>query len=218
LIQNADDAGATEIAFILDTRQLKTDKTFGDCFNKLQGPAILCWNNATFSDCDLKGITSLGMGSKRKDVAKIGRFGVGFNSVYHFTDAPQFISDFSDYVIFDPLCEHLEGLESTNPGMRIRNVKSFFKPKDNNEKNDVQSDEFTNSDDDKNGDDDLSDVGSGFEIPGFNLKGCSMFRLALRGKPSEICRVTHPINSTKQLMKEFLNQDGDFLLFLKKVK
>jgi sacsin len=104
LIQNADDSGASQIAFILDSRRLSKSNTFGDGFAKLQGPALLCWNNSVFSENDLNGITNLGEGSKQKDVSKIGRFGVGFNSVYHLTDAPQFISNYQDYVIRSIVC------------------------------------------------------------------------------------------------------------------
>ena len=111
LIQNADDARATEIKFILDTRNLKQEKTFGISFNDLQGPALCCWNNAIFEKQDLKGITSLGRGSKADEIQKCGRFGVGFNSVYHLTDAPQFISDFNEYCIFDPLCQFFPEIE-----------------------------------------------------------------------------------------------------------
>ena len=60
MIQNADDAGASEIRFIIDSRQLSTSKIFDECYEPLQGPALCCWNNAIFTDADYKGIISLG--------------------------------------------------------------------------------------------------------------------------------------------------------------
>jgi len=52
MIQNADDASASEIRFIIDSRQLSTSKIFDECYT--------CWNNAIFTDADYKGIISLG--------------------------------------------------------------------------------------------------------------------------------------------------------------
>ena len=60
MIQNADDAGASEIRFIIDSRQLSTRKIFDECYEPLQGPALCCWNDAIFTDADYKGIVSLG--------------------------------------------------------------------------------------------------------------------------------------------------------------
>eukprot|EP01147_Barroeca_monosierra_P007302 gene7302-7672_t len=44
---------------------------------------------------------SAGDSRKQDDSRKVGRFGVGFNSVYHLTDVPCFVSG-DDFVIFDP--------------------------------------------------------------------------------------------------------------------
>lgn len=60
MVQNADDAGASEISFVVDWRQLDTKNVFGECFEPLQGPALCCWNNAVFTEDDYKGIISLG--------------------------------------------------------------------------------------------------------------------------------------------------------------
>ncbi|KAJ7365397.1 hypothetical protein OS493_005504 [Desmophyllum pertusum] len=95
LIQNADDAGATEVKFLFDSR----DNAFGTSslvnvgLSKFQGPALYVYNNALFKDQDWAGIESIMQGSKKKDPMAAGRFGVGFNSVYHVTDLPSVISD-----------------------------------------------------------------------------------------------------------------------------
>ena len=173
-----------------------TNKTFSTEFNKLQGPSLLCWNNAVFTESDLEGITSLGVGSKRDETAKIGRFGVGFNSVYHFTDAPQILSGNSNYVIFDPLCAYIPGLDSTNPGLRIKDVSSVF-----NQSNGV-----------------YSDVANGFQVPGFDLNYSTMFRLSLRQIPSIICPKTHSVKEIRDLMEIFIQFNDSFLVFLKNVR
>ena len=51
-----------------------------------QGPAVWIYNDKEFSEKDFEGLANLGVGSKSCDPAKIGRFGVGFNSAYHLTD------------------------------------------------------------------------------------------------------------------------------------
>ena len=50
-----------------------------------QGPALYCYNNAEFTNEDWEGLRRLMKGSKQDNPLKVGRFGVGFNSVYHIT-------------------------------------------------------------------------------------------------------------------------------------
>ena len=52
---------------------------------QMQGPALLAWNDAQFSEADWKGIRSMHVSVKREDPLKVGRFGLGFKSVYHMT-------------------------------------------------------------------------------------------------------------------------------------
>ena len=51
----------------------------------LQGPALYEYNDGVFANSDWKGICHPSRSKKRKDVMKVGRFGIGFNSVYHLT-------------------------------------------------------------------------------------------------------------------------------------
>jgi sacsin len=60
--------------------------------HELQGPALLQYDSAVFKDEDWAGLMSFGQGSKQLDPTKTGKFGLGFNSVYHLTECPQFIS------------------------------------------------------------------------------------------------------------------------------
>ncbi|KAK5921085.1 hypothetical protein CgunFtcFv8_024821 [Champsocephalus gunnari] len=92
LIQNADDAKATEVVFIHDDRSYGTESLWTDELGKYQGPALYAYNNAAFTDEDWEGIQMAGRSVKRNDPNKVGRFGIGFNSVYHITDVPSIFS------------------------------------------------------------------------------------------------------------------------------
>jgi hypothetical protein len=189
-IQNAEDAGATEVKFIIDKRQsVSRNKSF----ETLHGPAMLCWNNTKFNEEDLAAITNLGLGSKSRDSSKIGRFGVGFNIVYHLTDAPQFLSNFENYVIFDPLCASFPDLNRSDPGCLIKNAET-------NLKNSI-----------------FSDLLTGFELDELSLKGSTLFRLPLRDKQSDL---GYPMSTyrVEDMMAEFITKCPHALLFLKNVK
>ncbi|XP_061697750.1 sacsin [Syngnathoides biaculeatus] len=108
LIQNADDAEATEIHFVWDRRQHGTEKTFGENWNRLQGPALCVFNNRVFSDTDLAGIQQLGTGGKRHNPGKIGKYGLGFTSVFHLTDCPSILTGDSLLCISDPNQNYIE--------------------------------------------------------------------------------------------------------------
>ena len=87
LIQNADDAGAKTVHFYVDCRQHGTDpqRLVHPELAQYQGPALLAHNDARFRDEDWKGIQNLQQSGKAKDPFKVGKFGIGFISVYHIT-------------------------------------------------------------------------------------------------------------------------------------
>ena len=119
LVQNADDAGATEIHFIVDPRNHPTDQLLSDNWKELQGPALCVYNNRPFSEEDLEGIQRLGIGSKTDDPTKTGQYGIGFNAVYHLTDCPSFITNGDMLCILDPLCRYAPQSTKENPGRII---------------------------------------------------------------------------------------------------
>ena len=51
----------------------------------VQGPALYAWNNAMFKEEDWEHYGKMEDSSKEKDALKVGRFGVGFLSVFHIT-------------------------------------------------------------------------------------------------------------------------------------
>ncbi|KAK0103147.1 hypothetical protein ONS95_014947 [Cadophora gregata] len=108
LLQNADDAGATEARFVLDVRTHPTQNLISPSLAQYQGPALLSYNDAIFSDKDFESLSRLGDSLKLNDGATTGRFGRGFNSVYNWTDSPSIISC-ERLLILDPHQEWSEG-------------------------------------------------------------------------------------------------------------
>ena len=85
MIQNADDAGAKTVQFFVDHRQHRSTSVLIPALASFQGPALLSANDAMFSEQDWEGIQNLQQSIKADDPFKVGRFGIGFNSVYHLT-------------------------------------------------------------------------------------------------------------------------------------
>lgn len=85
LLQNAEDAGATEVDFDLGKSRL-----------------IFTHNGSRlFTLADIESITGIGQSTKATDVTKIGKFGVGFKSVFAYTAAPEVRSGGYAFVIRD---------------------------------------------------------------------------------------------------------------------
>lgn len=80
LLQNADDAEATEIEYVLDTQNHDGPFLHEELLD-YRGPALLARNNSVFSEKDFDSLSSIGDSGKRQDPASTGKFGQGFNSV-----------------------------------------------------------------------------------------------------------------------------------------
>ena len=70
-------------------------------YPKFQGPSLLVYNDAVFTESDLEGIRSIYQSCKVGDPLKVGRFGLGFKSVFHMTDCPSLVSNGS-VMFLDP--------------------------------------------------------------------------------------------------------------------
>ena len=125
-VQNADDAGATEVLFVLDHRKFSKKKLFPSKHKKWQElqemPALLVVNNSEFTEDDIIGIAKLGRGGKRGSTDTIGRFGIGFNVAYHVTDCPSFVTfskhgEPENFCVFDPTLSFANTTKA-NPGKR----------------------------------------------------------------------------------------------------
>ena len=85
IIQNADDAKATEVKFFIDERSYGQQNLLHPSLAKFQGPSLLAYNDAVFTDEDWTNIQKFKRSDKRSDPFKVGKFGIGFNSVFHVT-------------------------------------------------------------------------------------------------------------------------------------
>ena len=75
LIQNAEDAGAIELAFELFADRLE-----------------LRHDGRPFTEADVRGVVGIGKSGKSGDLTAIGKFGIGFKSVYAYTKSPRVYS------------------------------------------------------------------------------------------------------------------------------
>ena len=203
MLQNADDAQASEVHFILDPRKHGCDKIFCDEWKPLQGPALLIRNNGVFRPDDLTGIQRLGEGSKTEDVFTAGKYGVGFNVVYHLTDAPSLLTsiDGEDVLcLFDPHAKYFEGATRETPGRKIVNAVKNLKET-------------------------YTDIHSSFLLDTLKDGPATLFRLPLRSaemaQSSEISRKEMNVNTVKEMLKGFqckLMSSVIFLNHIEKVK
>lgn len=75
LIQNADDAGARKLFFCLDRRFHGVDSLLSSELSQFQGPALLAYNDAVFTEDDFVSISRIGDSKKLSKAWKTGRFG-----------------------------------------------------------------------------------------------------------------------------------------------
>ena len=199
LIQNADDAKATEIHFIKDYRTHSTEKMLDETFFPLQGPALCVFNNSAFTQDDLKGIQNLGFGSKAEDPTKTGQYGIGFNAVYNLTDAPSFLIKGPDIennetlCFFDPLCKYIPDIDANCPGLRIIDLQHFRRDFPNMLSGYLENDFFPSK-----------ETGT-------------LFRLPLRITESELSHHFKTPNELDEILKDFEKEVLDMLLFVKYV-
>ena len=83
ILQNAEDAQASEVKFVLYKNRLEI------------------FHNGTkvFNEQDVKSITKIAKSTKKTDVNTVGKFGLGFKSVYSITDEPEIHSGNYDFKI-----------------------------------------------------------------------------------------------------------------------
>ncbi|XP_072035532.1 sacsin-like [Amphiura filiformis] len=202
LLQNADDAQATELHFVYDPRTHGTKKVVDeDKWGPMQRlPALCVYNNRPFTKEDIKGIQKVGVGGKGADKSTTGRFGIGFNAVYHLTDCPTFLSDDEKLCIFDPYVRHVPGATTKHPGT-MYTCGDSFKEK-------------------------FPDMLTGYHGDKFTLKGATMFRFPLRSRETVQMNTQHSsisgewYNDSKimELLEKFQEIAKDSMFFLKYIE
>ena len=200
LLQNADDAQATEICFISDPRHHSDEKVFGDSWKLLQGPALCVYNNRPFTEADIIGIQNLGEGSKGDDPNKTGQYGVGFNAVYHLTDVPSFVSSGEEIgnvlCVFDPHHKYVPGATEWKPGRMFREMEKVKKL--------------------------FPDVFSCYEQKECPVQDSTMFRFPLRteemANSSKISKTPVTPDALKDMMKSLKEELFEVLIFVNNVR
>ena len=200
ILQNADDAGATRLYFILDKRYHSEKQVISEAWKQLQGPALLIWNDSTFSKDDFNGIQSLGLGSKAGDANKIGHYGIGFSVVYHFTDCPSFVTD-NKLCILDPHYHYIAH-KKLRPGKMFKNFDKLQKKFPS-----MKSPYLLN---------DKGNISQEIRCKG------TLFRLPLRlteemAKISDFTKETTCLEQLEKELKEWISQVSEALLFVRNV-
>ena len=194
LLQNADDAEATELNIIYDSRNHESDLLLFPGMAKAHGPALIIHNDRTFAKEDFENITKLAGATKRDKPLKIGKFGVGFCSVYHITDVPSFVSGEWLY-IFDPTLKHLTVTNPAQPGQKIKCTSTLLE-----------------------GSRQLDPYRSIFNYsPGHSYNG-TIFRLPFRSCESELSSKSYNESDILSLKEQLVQEGSKLLLFLRHVK
>ena len=197
LIQNADDASASVVKICFDTRRHDIDtKTLPfPGMKDAHGPALVMYNDSQFSDEDFVNIQKLAGATKQEKHLKIGKFGIGFCSVYHITDVPSFISRDRLY-IFDPMLRYLKDAVSntSKPGKKINFLNKAIQKS-------CQMQPYEGL--------------FGFaRNKNFNA---TLFRLPFRSHPSELSSTCYSESSTRALLAEIKTACDQLVLFLQNV-
>ena len=196
MIQNADDAGATEVNILYDTRMHSTQNLFLEGMAESHGPALIIHNNSTFTKEDFVNITKLASASKADQPLKIGKFGVGFCSVYHITDVPSFVSGEWLY-IFDPTLKYLKDVVHNEnlPGKKMKFQTNIL----------ARSDQ-------------LIPYQGLFGFDAFSTYNGTMFRLPFRTSPSQVSPTIYNECLVEHVKNDLAENGSKLLLFLRHVK
>lgn len=115
VLQNAEDAGASQVKFTLNSDSVEFEHN----------------GSRLFSMEDVKSITSIGDSNKKDDPTSIGKFGIGFKAVFAYTSTPIVESGEYHFRIRDLVVPDTENLP---PRTTSKNGTRFIFPFDNPEK------------------------------------------------------------------------------------
>jgi HSP90 family molecular chaperone len=94
ILQNAEDAGA------------KINKKIWINFHLFKDRLEIRHNGKLFDHADVQGICGLVEGTKNNDLTQIGKFGIGFKSVYAYTNTPKVYSGNEAFCIENYVLPH----------------------------------------------------------------------------------------------------------------
>ena len=73
MIQNADDAGASVFRIMIDENSYATESIIDPSVSPLQGPSLVVYNDAVFTNSDYMSLASIGKGTKLEKLATTGK-------------------------------------------------------------------------------------------------------------------------------------------------
>jgi hypothetical protein len=201
-LQNADDARASVFRVLVHAGDFPTESVLSDRMGQLNGPALYFFNDSVFREQDFAAIASIGQGLKLSQLGTVGRFGLGFSSMYHVTDTPMLVSADS-LCIFDPHATFAPGADLRSPGLRVRFTREGH------------SSTFAKR---------FPDQCAPFRLFGCTMEGRydgTIFRLPLRGtelaSKSEISREAIGVDGVLNWVRQLRINAEKLLLFLRSV-
>lgn len=112
ILQNAEDKHASTVSFTLSDRSLVVEHD----------------GTQLFTPTDVDAITSIGKSPKRNDETKIGKFGVGFKSVFAYTNTPEVHSGEYHFKIRDLVVPDTDGVDQAMLSNFTRFIFEFNNP------------------------------------------------------------------------------------------
>ncbi len=112
LIQNAEDAGGSRIRFRLHNDRLEVEN-----------------DGRPFNELDVRGVCGVGEGTNSQDLTKIGKFGIGFKSIYAYTTNPEVHSGDEHFLIEHYVRPHSCAVKQTSKDFTTLFVLPFNEPK-----------------------------------------------------------------------------------------
>ncbi|KAK7462028.1 hypothetical protein BaRGS_00038557, partial [Batillaria attramentaria] len=197
MIQNAEDAGAAKLKIVADMREFHHDippETVAQrpYLSFFKGPALCVYNDEVFSDNDWKGIRMLHLSVKEKDPLKVGRFGLGFKSVFHLTDRVVILS--GDYILY------MDPFKNENSYCTRKRLSKLSGPELEAILHCVEASVF----------------GISRETFRRSFRG-TLFWFPLRQAPSELSRTLYSVQKVVELLEAFKGEINSMLLFLNNI-
>ncbi|XP_078326289.1 sacsin-like isoform X3 [Crassostrea virginica] len=192
LLQNAEDAGARSVK-MGPCPSCRSDHLPDPYKKYMSGPAFCFYNDSVFEEEDWQGITMVRKSNKHDDPLKVGKFGIGFKSVFHITDTVMVISG-KTILFIDPLYEEIDPKKVC----RFVSVSDFL--------------------DDVCGPQALDQFYGFFGIDEGRLKegnlNGTLFWFPLRTKKSELSEVIYTTEKVTDVLESFKKEIGSEMLFL----
>ncbi|KAF8928987.1 hypothetical protein BGZ58_009254, partial [Dissophora ornata] len=211
LLQNSDDARSKVQWYLLDHHD-RRDRSSGEAIGlrlfhedlaEYMGPALLAGSDSIFEEKDFLSMQNLAASEKKNDETKIGQMGLGFNSIYHMTDCPSFISG-DQFMVIEPHERIFNGKRSVFSEGAVRGT--FVDDCEGLEEFPDQLESFAV----------LEDIDFSVSYPG------TIFRFPLRtkdqAKTSKLSKNVYPAEQVLKMLLKLKDEALKGILFLKHIE